>query len=133
MNDFECVVAELSAKKKRKPNPETALQKSIVAALRAAGLWVVRVPGQGVLQHMGPGQATMKASEMAGFPDLLVLLPGGRAAWLEVKTAQGRLSPLQKSRIEELARAGFTAAVVRSPEEALASIAVCVGRAPSSA
>jgi VRR-NUC domain len=117
--EFDSLVAALPPRgTKRRGNPETALQKEIVDALRAAGHWVVRVPGQGVLGH-GRAGAFLKPSEMAGFPDLLVLLPGGRAVWLEVKTDKGRLNPTQKARIERLRGLGHEAHVVRSTGEAL--------------
>lgn len=104
---------------KKRKNPETLLQKEIVTALRSLHLWVVRVPGQGTMQHVGPGRAVLKASEMAGFPDLLVLGPEGLTAWLEVKTPTGRLSPGQKARHDRLATLSHTVAVVRSAEQAV--------------
>ena len=107
-------------KKKRKVNKETGLQREIVQAIQSFGLWVVRVAGQGTMQHIGPGQAVLKKSEMAGFPDLLVLGPEGLTAWLEVKTPGGRLSPIQRARHERLQALTHVVATVHSAEEAIA-------------
>lgn len=116
---FAEMLDAMPAKGAKKPNPETALQKEIVSALRALNLWVVRIPGQGTMQHVGPGRAVLKASELAGFPDLLVLGPEGLTAWLEVKTPAGRLSPPQKARHDRLAALSHTVAVVRSADQAV--------------
>jgi hypothetical protein len=115
-NTFETLLD----RRKRGANAESTLQRAIVQTLRMHGLLVIRVPGQGVLRNGGTPAAFMTRSEMAGFPDLLVLGRRGLTAWLEVKTETGRLSPLQRQTIETLSRLGHIAAVVRSPESALA-------------
>lgn len=117
--DFEKALAR-KAKAKRRANPESAIQRAIMETLGYHGLLVVRIPGQGVLRNAGTEKARITRSPMSGYPDLLVLGPDGRSAWLEVKTCTGKLSPLQRERIEALGRLGHTAAVVRSPEQALA-------------
>lgn len=122
-DEFNELVAGLTDKPKRRANPETVLQKEIVDALVRHGLWVVRIPVQGVLQKIGPDRAVMKASPMAGFPDLLVIGPEGSTAWLEVKTPTGRATPLQKGRIERLGKLGHVASIVRSVKQALAVLA----------
>lgn len=106
------------AKSPRGPNSETALQGAIIQALEAHGLWVTRIPAQGV-RHQIAGRDVVKRSPLAGFPDLLVIGPEGTTAWLEVKTAKGRVSPLQRERLERLEKLGHVAAVVRSIDEAL--------------
>jgi hypothetical protein len=120
-DEFEALVAGLPppGKKKRKANPEGLIQRAIVQALQLKGLWVVRVAGQGTVQMTARGSGVLKKSEMAGFPDLLVLGPEGLTAWFEVKAPNGRLSPLQKARHDRLSTLSHTVAVVRSPEEAL--------------
>lgn len=134
-DDFNTYVASLPSPgaKKKKQRPEAAIQRAITLGLQARGLWVVRVAGQGTMQYIGPGRAVLKQSEMAGFPDLLVLGPTGRAAWLEVKSLVGRLSPLQKSRHERLSALGHVVAVVRSLDDALAVLrthGLLIERAP---
>src|SRR4051812_46260311 len=47
-----------------------------------------------------------------GLPDLLVV-DGGRALWIELKTAKGSVSPVQKQCHSELLRARSSVAVCR--------------------
>jgi hypothetical protein len=119
--DFEAYVAGLPppGKKAKGTKIETRIQRLIVTALQAKGLWVVRIAGQGTVQMTARGAGVLKKSEMAGFPDLLVLGPEGLTAWLEVKAPKGRLSPIQKSRHARLQALGHCVAVVRSADEAL--------------
>ena len=120
-NEYNTVVAALTkqSQRKRKKNAETALQKTIINELRGHALWVIRVPGQGVIQMTGAGVGVLKESEMRGFPDLLVIGPEGSTAWLEVKTETGRVSPAQKSVHKNLEYLGHTVAVVRTPQQAV--------------
>lgn len=129
-DDYTAMLESMPTRKKRVagkrdagdlavPLKETALQRQIMEAIRLQGLWVIRIPGQGTIQHVGKGRAILKPSTLAGFPDLLILGPEGMSAWLEVKTAKGRASALQQGRIARLATLGHIAAIVRSPQQAL--------------
>lgn len=51
-----------------------------------------------------------------GYPDRLVLLPGGRAHFVELKSKGRKPTRLQSLRHEELRALGFGVAVVDSPE-----------------
>lgn len=53
----------------------------------------------------------------AGVPDRLLVMPGGRVAFVELKAADGRLSPCQKIRIAELKRLGADVEVLRGLED----------------
>ena len=53
-----------------------------------------------------------------GMPDRVVLLPGSRVLWVELKTKGGRLSELQKYRHAALRHAGHEVVVVWSKEQA---------------
>lgn len=110
--------APSSATAPRGANPETALMGAIVQAIEAHGLWVLRIPVQGVMHRQGDKEFR-KRSPLAGIPDLLVVGPEGTTAWLEVKTAKGRVSPLQREQLDRLSKLGHVAAVVRSVDEAL--------------
>jgi len=55
---------------------------------------------------------------MRGMPDRMVLLPGGRIIWVELKTDTGHLEPIQKVRHRELEQAGQIVKVVWTIEEA---------------
>ena len=48
-----------------------------------------------------------------GIPDLIALHPGGEVLFSEIKTPKGRLSPLQKYRIDELEGLGFKTEVYK--------------------
>lgn len=48
----------------------------------------------------------------AGVPDRIVVLPGGKVVFTELKTASGRLSTLQQRQIARIARAGGQVRVV---------------------
>lgn len=49
-----------------------------------------------------------------GMPDRVVLMPGGRVAFAEIKTTGMRPTPLQEVAIEKLRQLGFVAVVVDS-------------------
>ena len=51
-----------------------------------------------------------------GYPDRLVLLPGGRAKWVEVKTKGKDPTPIQKLRHKELRELGFEVWLVDTEE-----------------
>ena len=51
----------------------------------------------------------------AGVPDRIVVLPGGRVIFAELKTDTGRLSPGQKVQLDRLRTLGAEAVVVRGP------------------
>lgn len=48
-----------------------------------------------------------------GMPDRLVLLPGGRVIWVELKADDGELSPMQCKRRKELQALGFEVYVLQ--------------------
>lgn len=52
-----------------------------------------------------------------GVPDRVILLPGGRIVFAELKTKIGCPSEMQKYRIRQLRRLGFEIRVVRSVED----------------
>ena len=53
-----------------------------------------------------------------GTPDLMVVLPGGRTAWVEVKTPRGAVRPEQARFLRRLREMGHAAGVARSVQEA---------------
>ena len=60
--------------------------------------------GGGALKFVSPG--------MNGVPDRIVLLPGGRIAFVELKAPGKNLRPLQLKRKRQLERLGFSVYVV---------------------
>lgn len=69
----------------------------------------VRQSGGLALKFASPG--------FDGVPDRLLLFPGGRAAFAEVKTTGKKLRPLQMSRKRQLESLGFNVFVVDRPEQ----------------
>jgi len=57
-----------------------------------------------------------------GFPDYIVLLPGGVACFIELKRKTGRTSQAQKEWIDRLDGLGFSAAVCYGYESAIGFI-----------
>lgn len=53
---------------------------------------------------------------MSGVPDRLVLMPGGRMAFVELKAPRKNLRELQKKRKEQLEKLGFAVYVADSLE-----------------
>ena len=53
----------------------------------------------------------------AGAPDRLVLLPGGRMAFVEVKAPGKTLRPLQERRKGQLEALGFRVYVIDAPQQ----------------
>ena len=54
-----------------------------------------------------------------GAPDRIILLPGGRIFFVEVKRPGGRPSPLQLKRHEQLRNLGFDVFVLDGKEQVL--------------
>ena len=54
---------------------------------------------------------------MDGMPDRIILLPGGRLGFIEVKAPGERPRPIQEKRIQGLRNLGFRVFVVDSPEK----------------
>lgn len=90
------------ARVRSKQLSEAAIQRSIVTAYRAAGVFVVK------LLLLG----------FTGMPDLITFLKGGRILLVEVKKPGGKLSARQKYVFKILERLGHKVHVVFSKEEA---------------
>ena len=69
----------------------------------------VRDSGGLALKFVSPG--------MAGVPDRLILYPGGRVSFAEIKAPGKQLRPLQHQRAIQLLKLGFRVYVVDSPEQ----------------
>lgn len=70
---------------------------------------MARQTGGLALKFVSPG--------MIGMPDRLVLLPGGRMAFVEVKAPGRAPRPLQEARHRTLRRLGFRVFVLDRPEQ----------------
>src|SRR5579864_8277828 len=88
--------------------PEGRLLKKVVAFATAHGVAHLRL-------SFARGVAT-------GWPDLLLLIPGGRPLLLELKRPGAVPSPLQKHRLETLNGLGYAATWCDSFDQARAAI-----------
>lgn len=70
---------------------ESAIEKALVKGIRDAGGWAIKLTS--------PGNS--------GVPDRLVLMPGGKVIFVEMKTDTGRLSPLQENTRRRLMNLGM--------------------------
>ena len=67
--------------------------------------------------------ARMKAEGLqSGVADLCIMLPGGRVAWLELKTTKGRQSIAQKGFEAKCKRLDHPYALARTLDEAIAAL-----------
>ena len=81
------------------------LEKQIEQTLCKA----IREQGGIALKFTSPG--------MAGVPDRILLMPGGRAAFAELKAPGKCLRPLQKKRKQQLEALGFHVYVIDHPDQ----------------
>lgn len=70
---------------------------------------MVRRAGGIALKFVSPG--------MNGVPDRIVLLPGGRLAFVELKAPGRKMGPLQMRRKRQLEALGFRVYCIDSPEQ----------------
>ena len=80
--------------------PETRIEARLVWGVRSLG---------GRVEKLLPSRS--------GLPDRLVLLPGGRVCFIELKAADGRLAPLQRHWREKARQLGTDVAVLSSYAE----------------
>jgi hypothetical protein len=85
---------------------ESRIEALLVRKIKQAGGWALKL--------VSPGNA--------GVPDRLVLLPGGRIFFVELKTETGRLSPLQEFVHGRLRRLGMDVRVLYGRDEVLAFV-----------
>ena len=70
---------------------------------------IVKSMGGMALKFVSPG--------MDGVPDRIVLFPGGRIGFVELKAPGKKLRPLQMRRMAQLSRLGFRVFVIDGPEQ----------------
>ena len=87
---------------------EKALESYLCRLVRQAG---------GVALKYASGTST-------GYPDRLLLFPGGRVIWVEVKSRGGNPTPLQSHRICCLREMGFVVRLCDSREKAEAIVRI---------
>jgi VRR-NUC domain len=103
------------------PLTEALLQSAVIEHLRAYGnpewLWW-HTPNAGK-RHPITGSQLKRQGMVAGVGDLSLVDPTGRYHELELKTADGRLSPAQRERLDALKAHGVPAGVAYGLDAAL--------------
>jgi hypothetical protein len=94
--------------------PEQAIQQAIVRYLRLAipRAIVAHVPNGGYRTRAEAG-ILKSMGVVAGVSDLIILLPDGRVAFVEVKAGKGRVSEAQTEFLRSAAGFGHMTAIVR--------------------
>ena len=87
---------------------ESYIEKRFCTEAKKRGMWAVK--------FVSPG--------LSGVPDRLLLIPGGRVAFAELKAPGGRLRPIQERRMAQLEKLGFTVYVIDSMEAFMISLFV---------
>lgn len=108
----------------RRRNPEEIIHRAIVQYL------MICLPRNIVWMHIPNGGKRTKAEAgifkalgvKAGTPDLVFILPGGRAAFAEIKGPNGRLSPTQKAFKEDVEELGCPWVEVKSIDDMKAAL-----------
>jgi hypothetical protein len=104
------------------PFSESALQAQLCLYLDLAirpGLHWSSIENGGK-RHLLTAVRLKKQGVKAGTPDIFVMLPEGRVAWLELKIKGGSLSPPQKAFRDTARKLGHHWAVARTLDEAIA-------------
>jgi hypothetical protein len=99
-------------------NAEARIQAAIVEWVRtvAPGVLIFAVPNGG-LRSKAEAARLKWTDVLAGIPDLVVIAPGGKVHFLEIKTPTGRLSDEQREIMGALGRLGAPFMTVRSIDD----------------
>lgn len=90
---------------------ESTIEAKLVKAVKAAGGLCYK--------FVSPGNP--------GVPDRIVILPGGRTIYVELKTEVGRLSRIQKWQHDEIRRRGADVRTLKGPEQVAAFVKEVLG------
>ena len=110
----------------RRARPEEIIHRAVVDYL------LLVLPAGIVFFHPANGGARSKAEAgifkalgvKAGTPDLVFILPGGRAVFAEIKGPNGRLSPSQKAFKEDVEELGCPWVEVKSIDDMKAALQI---------
>ena len=95
------MLTEVTQKGLCKPMLEKQIERKLVNTVKAAGGLCPK--------FVSPG--------MDGMPDRLILMPGGRLAFVELKAPGNKPRPLQLCRHDQLRELGFEVFVLDRPED----------------
>lgn len=99
---------------------EIAIQQTFRnrAKIVCPGVRLVAVPNGGKRSQWAAAQAKREGMSK-GFPDLVALAPGGKVAFLEMKSAKGRVSDSQGEWLDDLHAMGFPCGIFRDADSAI--------------
>lgn len=97
--------------------PEDALQEAVVSLLRRRGVQYYAIANEGKRKPKTAAQMKRRGFR-TGIPDLVLLFPGGRSAYWELKVDKKVPSPNQLGWLAWLEQHGFPAVVIRSLADA---------------
>jgi hypothetical protein len=105
----------------RRSGSEHALQNQVLGILAIHGKRCYPFAIPNAARRSPAMAARMKAEGLtAGVADLCIMLPGGKVGWLELKTATGRQSEMQKTFELVCKELRHPYALVRTLDEAIA-------------
>jgi hypothetical protein len=107
------------AQPRRDFNREARVQASVVEWFRtvAPHALIFAVPNGG-LRSKAEASRLKWTGVVAGVPDLVIVAPGGRVFFIEIKAQSGGLSSAQRAIHESLTALGMPPAIVRSIDDA---------------
>src|SRR4051794_32732400 len=108
-------------RRRQLPVSEDQIHKAVIDALtflHAPGVVFYHVPNGG-WRHPSTAGRFARMGVRSGVPDIVLHLPGGRTAFLELKAATGRLSPEQRRFLEQVSAIGCLTAVAYGVDQAL--------------
>jgi hypothetical protein len=111
--------------RRKRDNPERAVQKAVVAYLRARNC-LVAVTDAGAAYKAG---AFFGDAIPAGWPDVTGLLPDGRFLGVECKAPGGRQSPAQKVMEQQIRRRSGIYVLAHGVEDVIAALGYLSGHA----
>ena len=85
---------------------ETRVERTLTAEVKVLGGWAIKF-----------------LPSVAGLPDRIVLLPGGRLVFVETKAPSGTTAPHQTVVHRRLRQLGFTVEVLSTPDQVRAWVA----------
>jgi hypothetical protein len=103
---------------RRDGNAEAKVQSSILEWIRLAApdILVFHVPNGGLRSKVEAARLKWQGVRL-GAPDLVIVAPGGRTFFAEIKTATGRLSAEQRALHDAFAALGSPVALLRSIDD----------------
>lgn len=130
VSEFHDIAAKERAARPKRGNPERVAQISVKTWLHLVfpGCIVAASVNEAPSNSVNPFErarfygARKRAGVVSGFPDLTVLLDGGRVFFIEMKSATGRLSENQRLVHQKLRSLGHVVIVARDIETASAAL-----------